>query len=207
MALRQRVWIDNGVQGVLVGRVILYWICGVLYVGVGSACFQYYQNPDLTLAEHITTLFHQIWPWLPTAVLVLPLAIYDVVRMSNMFAGPIYRLRRHFQSLRQDMGCAPLGFREDDYWRDLPSMVNDMQAEVLSLRNLVQELQARSTRDAQQIAALQSDGELAAAAPAMTEAEVIAAQTTSLDSVSPLDPPGIPALLDDIPAVPETTPI
>ena len=79
--------------------------------------------------------------WLPTVVLILPLAIYDVVRLSNLFVGPIYRLRKHFAALRQDIACAPLTFREDDYWRDLAAPINDMQAEILRLRSGVIELQ------------------------------------------------------------------
>lgn len=141
MALRQQVWVDRSVQGVLVGRVLLYWLCAILYVGIGSACFQYNQNPEWTLAKHAYVLFGQMWPWLPTVVLVLPLAIYDVVRLSNLFVGPVYRLRKHFGALRQDIACAPLTFREDDYWRDLAAPINDMQAEILRLRTGVIELQ------------------------------------------------------------------
>jgi hypothetical protein len=141
VALRQQVWVDRSVQGVLVGRVILYWICALLYVGLGSACFQYNQNPDWTLAKHAQVLFGQMWPWLPTAIMLLPLAIYDVVRLSNLFAGPVYRLRNHFAALREDIACAPILFREDDYWRDLAAPINDMQAEILRLRTGIIELQ------------------------------------------------------------------
>lgn len=141
MALRQQVWVDRSVQGVLVGRVLLYWLCAILYVGIGSACFQYNQNPEWTLTKHAVVLFSQMWPWIPTVVLILPLAIYDVVRLSNLFVGPIYRLRKHFAALRQDIACAPLTFREDDYWRDLTAPINDMQAEILRLRSGVIELQ------------------------------------------------------------------
>jgi hypothetical protein len=81
-----------------------------------------------------------MWPWLPTAIILLPLAIYDVVRLSNMFAGPVFRLRKHFAALRQDIACAPLTFREDDYWRDLAAPINDMQAEILRLRSAIIEL-------------------------------------------------------------------
>ncbi len=141
MALRQQVWVDRSVQGVLVGRVLLYWLCALLYASIGSACFQYNQNPEWTLAKHASVLFGQMWPWFPTVVFVLPLAIYDVVRLSNLFVGPIYRIRKHFGALRQDIACAALIFREDDYWRDLAAPINDMQAEILRLRTRVIELQ------------------------------------------------------------------
>jgi len=141
VALRQQVWIDRSVQGVLVGRVILYWGFAMLYVGMSSVCFHYNQNPDWTVAKHAEVLFGQMWPWLPSAVFLLPLAIYDVVRMSNLFAGPVFRIRKHFAAMQQDIACAPLVFREDDYWRDLAQPINDMQAEILRLRADVKELQ------------------------------------------------------------------
>ena len=141
MALRQQVWVDRSVQGVLVGRVILYWVCALLYVGIGSACFQFNQNPEWTLAKHAQVLFGQVWPWLPTAIILLPLAIYDVVRLSNLFAGPVCRLRKHFAALREDIACAQLTFREEDYWRDLAAPINAMQAEILRLRTGIIELQ------------------------------------------------------------------
>ncbi len=109
-ALRQRVWVDRSVQGVLVGRVVLYWFAAILYIGVGSACFQYNQNPDWTLTKHFQALFQQAWPWLPTTIMVLPLVIYDVVRLSNLFAGPVYRLRNHFENLRRDIAARDFSF-------------------------------------------------------------------------------------------------
>ncbi len=149
MALRQQVWVDKRVQGVLVGRVVLYWFCALLYVGVGSACFQYNQNPEWTLAKHAQVLFGQIWPWLPTAIMLLPLAIYDVVRLSNLFAGPVFRLRKQFAALREDIACPPLLFREEDYWSDLAAPINDMQAEILRLRTGVIELQKAAAKTAE----------------------------------------------------------
>ncbi len=166
MALRQQVWVDQSVQGVLVGRVVLYWFCAILYVGIGSACFQYNQNPEWTLAKHAFVLFDQMWPWLPTVVLVLPLAIYDVVRVSNLFVGPIYHLRKHFGALRQDIACAPLTFREDDYWCDLAAPINDMQAEILRLRTGAIELQQVASQTSSLMASFKAtlpDEQLAAA--------------------------------------------
>ncbi len=185
MALRQQVWVDRRVQGVLVGRVILYWFCAVLYVGVGSACFQYYQNPELTMATHARILFGQMWPWLPSAIMLLPLAIYDVVRLSNMFAGPVFSLRKHFAALRKDIACAQLVFREDDYWRDLATPINDMQAEILRLRLGIIELQRAEASRAEARANTIAESDLVTEAPVESAAdEPISGQTAV--SIAPL---------------------
>ena len=134
MVLREKVWVDCNVQGVLIGRVVLYWFSALLYVGLGSACFQYYQHPDWTLLSHAKVLFSQFWPWLPSAILCLPLVIFDVVRLSNSFAGPIYRLRKHLDELNDDPNCRPLSFRDGDYWQDLAEPMHCLQDELLMLR-------------------------------------------------------------------------
>jgi hypothetical protein len=157
---------------VLVGRVILYWVCALLYVGIGSACYQYNQNPEWTLAKHGQVLFSQIWPWLPTAIFLLPLAIYDVVRLSNLFAGPINRLRKHFDALRNDIACAPLTFREEDYWRDLAAPINDMQEEILRLRSRVTEWQ-KAAAPTSELRANLNAGPLNATEPAVRQDSLV----------------------------------
>ncbi len=196
MALRQQVLVDNSVQGVLVGRAILYWLCGVLYILIGTFCFQLNENPDASLAEQASDWFHQIWPWLPTAVLVLPLAIYDVIRLSNLFAGPIFRLRRHFKLLREDIAAEPLKFRTDDYWADIAEAVNDMQAEILRLKTGVVELQERLRR-ANEIPANLPEG-LRQEMDAFTDANPNQDEGLSEVVEQPtFSPSGIPAFTDD----------
>jgi hypothetical protein len=140
MVLRQTVWVDSNVQGALIGRIVLYWVSGLLYVTLGSTCFQYYQHPDWTAGEHAAALFSQFWPWIPSAVLCLPLVVFDVVRLSNLFVGPIYRLRQHLLDICEDPSCRALQFRDDDYWQDLAEPIHCLQAELLTLRSEVSQL-------------------------------------------------------------------
>lgn len=134
MFLRQKVWIDRQVQGVLIQRVILYWLCGLVYIGLSTACYQYYQNPDWSFGEHISALFSQFGPWLPSFVLLLPLVIFDVVRLSNQFVGPIYRLKSHLNAITENANCRPMTFRDGDYWQDLVVPMNTLQLQILQLQ-------------------------------------------------------------------------
>jgi hypothetical protein len=133
MVLRQKVWIDRNVQGVLVGRIVLYWAGLLLYFGLSMACFQWMQYPEWTFVDHIRALFEQVWPWLPTFVLLLPLVIFDIVRLSNRFVGPVYRLRMHLARLNVSAHTYPLNFRDDDYWQQLAEPINQLQRTILSL--------------------------------------------------------------------------
>jgi len=156
MVLRQKFWIDRSVQGVLIGRIVLYWTVGLLYLGLGSACFQYYAHPDWTIAAHAWALFQQIWPWIPSLVLFMPLVIYDIIRLSNLFAGPIYRLRMHLDEVMENPECRPLTFREDDYWQDLVKPINYLQNEIISLREALRQTKAAAALVQQRAAELEA---------------------------------------------------
>jgi hypothetical protein len=141
VVLRQTVWIDHSVQGTLIFRVVLYWFIGIVYFGLGAACFQYYEHPQWSFERHASSLFQSIWPWLPSLILFLPLVLFDIARLSNLFVGPIYRLRLHLGELLDDPECRPLKFREDDFWQDLAEPIHSLQAEILRLRTEVAALQ------------------------------------------------------------------
>ena len=140
MVLRERFWIDSSVQGVLVGRIVLYWFVAVLYLLLSCVCSQYYANPTWSFSEHTTSLIDQVWPWVPSVVLFLPLVACDLIRVSNLFVGPVYRLRLHLGKLLKTPDCGPLTFRDDDYWQDLIEPVNALQLEIMKLHLRVAEL-------------------------------------------------------------------
>lgn len=140
MVMRQQVWIDQHVQGVLVGRVLLYWSGILIYFALSSGCFHWWQNPEWTLAEHFWALFDQAWLVGPTLIMLLPLVIFDVVRLSHRFAGPVYRLRQHLRELSQNTQTSPLHFRDDDYWQQLAEPINLLQQKLLVLEQQVQTL-------------------------------------------------------------------
>lgn len=164
MVLRQKLWVDTNVQGVLIGRIVLYWVCALLYVTLGTACFQYYQHPNWTATRHLQSLFSQFWPWIPSAVLCLPLVIFDVIRLSNAFVGPIFRLRQHLNELCDNPQCRALKFRDDDYWSELVEPIHYLQAEIVALRTE----NAKLKRAAEQAAAV-ADGTAPTAAEQLAQ--------------------------------------
>lgn len=140
MSTRQQFWIDRPVQGVLIGRVLLYWAIGISYLGISAAIFQYNQQPNLSIGEHLTVLGGQFGPWIPSIVFILPLVMFDIVRLSNLFVGPIYRLRKHLDTMAEDPDCPPLSFRDGDYWQELAVPINSMQLECTKVRRENQRL-------------------------------------------------------------------
>jgi len=64
----------------------------------------------------------------------LPLAVFDMVRLSHRFAGPMVRYRRAMHDLGRGEHVEPLRFRDGDYWQDLATDFNAVLARLESRR-------------------------------------------------------------------------
>lgn len=149
MISRSRIWIDSRIQGVLVGRIVIYWLATCLYFGVTIGVSQYCDHPDWLFSEHWTAWMKKASPWIPSICLLLPLVLYDITRASHAFTGPIARIGRQLTKMVENPNCTPMVLRRDDYLQEVIEPVNSLQQQILSLhlalqsqRDLITELQA-----------------------------------------------------------------
>jgi hypothetical protein len=68
--------------------------------------------------------WRMFWPVLFASALVLPLLLADVLRVSNRFAGPMYRLRNALRDLADGKPVTPVKFREGDFWCNMADEFN-----------------------------------------------------------------------------------
>jgi nitrate/nitrite-specific signal transduction histidine kinase len=68
------------------------------------------------------------------AVLVLPIVLRDLLRLSHRWVGPILRLRAALSALSRGEHVPPLRFREGDYWQELAGDFNTIAADLNRLR-------------------------------------------------------------------------
>jgi hypothetical protein len=112
---------------------LIYWVSVVIYFGLTIAVSQHIDHPEWTRGEHIQHWLSQVWPWIPSALLILPLVVFDMIRLSHSFVGPIVRIRYQLAKLLANPNCTPVVLRVDDYWQDLSVQINDLQNNLLSL--------------------------------------------------------------------------
>ncbi|HEY1602305.1 MAG TPA: hypothetical protein VGG64_22075 [Pirellulales bacterium] len=123
---RRKLFVDSEVQGALLYRVFLYWlICVGLMVSM-LACWQAITGPFESLPEIFAALWFQYSPALVVTALVLPLILFDVVRISNRFVGPVYRLRQSMRRLVRGEEVRPIKFREGDFWQTFADEFNSI---------------------------------------------------------------------------------
>jgi|LakMenEpi03Aug12_release.lakeMendotaPanAssembly.Ray.scaffolds.fasta_scaffold00132_20 hypothetical protein len=141
--MRRKIWIDQVVQGGLVGRIVLYWLSVVAYFAIGHFVFQWIDQPEWTTEEHIQGMLETFGFWFPGLLLLVPLVVFDIVKLSHRFAGPIYRLKSHLSKVCSGTEKGKLWFREGDYWWELVEPVNTVITRMVTAEEKMVELSSK----------------------------------------------------------------
>jgi hypothetical protein len=131
---RRSISVDWRLQGIWVGRVLIYWSAMILYFGLAAGVSQYCDHPQWSLSQHLSVWIATVSPWLPSVLLILPLVIFDVLRLSQQLIRPVVRLRTQLNKMVKNANCTPFILRADDCWGELVKPVNDMQDYLISLQ-------------------------------------------------------------------------
>lgn len=125
---RKILFVDPAVQGTLLRRVLLYWAAGVLFIVLPLLFGRLYAEPDKFFFEQWRPVWQQFGPVLTCLTLMMPLVLYDLLKISNRFAGPMFRLHREMRRLAAGERVQPLHFREGDFWHDHAEAFNQILA-------------------------------------------------------------------------------
>jgi hypothetical protein len=132
--LRKRLFVDPKVQGALVLRVLLYWVTCLVTVSMMLLCWWMLTGPARLFYTQFDDLWIQYGPAMVASLLLLPMVILDVLRLSNRFVGPLLRLRRGMRALAQGEQVEPIEFRDGDFWQDFAQEFNALAAYVGELK-------------------------------------------------------------------------
>ena len=131
---RQVYLVDRSVQGYLMLRFAGYWVlCLAVMFGLLAAfpiiltvLFPFGERPTLT--QILAGTWATLWPAMMASLLILPAVLWDLVRSSNRFVGPVCRLRRSMRALADGEDVGPVHFREGDFWFDFAEDFNRVVA-------------------------------------------------------------------------------
>lgn len=122
---RGKVYVDRIVQGALAKRIIMHWC---VFFGLSLlALFTlevFLGDPSLTIGGHLGVLWTKYAFFIILMLAIVPTFVYDSMKLSNRFAGPILRLRQSIHGLAQGENVAELHFRDNDFWRELSQDFN-----------------------------------------------------------------------------------
>jgi len=103
---------------------LVYWASCTLLATIPLAVIQTFARPDLRPLEHFVQVVLRHWPILLMSMAILPVVVWDAIRFSHRFAGPIFRVRRELNRHAQGERIRPLQFRPGDFWKDLAVQIN-----------------------------------------------------------------------------------
>ncbi len=135
--LRKRLFVDPKVQGALVVRVVCYWMICLVTITLMLLCWRIVTGPARLFYTHLDDMWFHYGPALVATLLLLPLVIVDIVRLSNRFAGPMLRLRRSIRALARGEYVEPITFREGDFWQEFAEEFNGVLGRVNRLQAAV----------------------------------------------------------------------
>lgn len=128
--LRTQLFVDPKVQGALVWRAILYWFTCLVAMALLLLCWRILTGPARVFYHHFDAMWFYYGPALLVSLVILPVVIVDIIRVSNRFAGPMLRLRRSMRAFARGEHVEPVKFRIDDFWHDFAKDFNAVTARV-----------------------------------------------------------------------------
>lgn len=133
---RRRLFIDRPIQVAVLLRTALYWamstmaqILMVLFFGIIAS------SQDEFPSLHPQVMWHLQITLLASLVL-LPILLRDVLKLSHRWVGPVYRLRAALRTLSRGEVISEVKFREGDFWHELADDLNAVAAELERARTV-----------------------------------------------------------------------
>jgi hypothetical protein len=150
---RSQLLIEPSVQRTLIRHAIGYWLCCALTLEFLNLAWQISTGPEQ----------RSFWAYLLSqsllescvrlalgTTLVLPFVIWDMLKLSNRFAGPIYRMRRALREVAEHGRTGTVHLRKDDFWHELAEELN---AALATLESRADSATGQFDRDEQQLTA------------------------------------------------------
>lgn len=131
-AKRTRTLVDSEVQGTLIRRVALHWVVFFICNAVALTIWiRLFEQPDAEWGKTFGDTLRRFLPFFVITASLIPAFVWDTLKLSHRFAGPITRLRNALVDLKAGRSVAPLKFRDNDFWQEIATNFND----VMVLRN------------------------------------------------------------------------
>lgn len=133
---RRQLLIEPEVQGSLMVRAILYWLACIATIEFLSLTWFIATGPEQpTFADYF---INQHWGLafvrMCASVLLLGPIIYDMLRLSNRFAGPVFRMQRVLRKVAAGEPIEHVKLRDNDYWHGFAADLNAALAKLAEQR-------------------------------------------------------------------------
>ena len=134
--VRQRFFVDRKIQLTMVSRVVAYWLFCLLSVWLMLVCWEIATGRPSSSGELIGGVWSRFGPALIASILLVPLVVWDCLRVTNRFAGPLLRLRRGMSDLADGEPVQPLELRQGDFLGEIAEQFNRIASQLQAAKSL-----------------------------------------------------------------------
>lgn len=129
-AMRKKLYVNKAAQSSIIKRSIYHWYFCTSLILMTMAIFIALRDPSRSALLLIYELWGYFSPAIVASVVVLPLFIFDTLKISHKIAGPLERLSVEMTRLADGEDVEPLRFRDGDYWPELAEKFNELAEQV-----------------------------------------------------------------------------
>ena len=128
LSRRNQLMTDESVQGELLFRAIIYWFFCLLAVSLLVVGWSLYSGPPRPLSVIIQDSLLRNAPAFFGSVVLLPIVLVDVLKVSSRFVGPIHQVRSALRRAAAGESTPRVAVRKEDFWQDLAFYANEVLA-------------------------------------------------------------------------------
>lgn len=128
---RSKKFVNSPVQAAIVRRVFFHW--GLFFTVAVLSLFSvefFLSGSQESIGAHFETTLAKYSFFFMLVIAFIPPFVYDTIKFSNRFAGPMMRLQRSIKDLADGQTVAELKFRETDLWGELTDDFNRLAQRV-----------------------------------------------------------------------------
>jgi len=152
MSKRSRILVDPPVQWAIVKRIFFHWAMFLIcLVSISVMVRLMFTTGELPFAQTLADACRSQLPLLMVMAILMPVFLRDTLKMSNRFAGPMYRLRTALTKMAHDESVSAIKFRAGDFWQEVAADFNTVAAkyEQAQKRNAKLEAELAQLRESQ----------------------------------------------------------
>ncbi len=124
---RRKALVDPEVQGGVLRKIAFHWfvffVCNALALTIWIRLFE---QPDVSWGQTFGDTVRRFMPFFIITLALIPAFVWDTLKLTNRFAGPILRLRGALADASEGRAVEPLHFRTNDFWREIAKNFNTL---------------------------------------------------------------------------------
>jgi hypothetical protein len=122
---RSQKYVDREVQTSLLRRICIHWVLFMIAnICAMTLWTRFLETPFEPWSETLRVTWNRVLPFTLISLALLPVFVWDALKLSNRFAGPIVRVRKVLTQIANGQTPKPIEFRQGDFWKSLAHDLN-----------------------------------------------------------------------------------